>query len=175
MTRIIGGTAGGRRIATPRGDATRPTSDRVREALFSMLGSVEDLRVLDLFAGSGALGIEAASRGAAAVTLVETERRALRAIRRNLAEVGLEAEVVRRDAVAFLDAGPGPFDLVFVDPPYSSALRLARPLGERLPRVTSETARIVTESDRRQPLELPLPRIRERVYGDTRIAIHRGP
>ncbi len=139
-----------------------------------MLGPIDGLRVLDLFAGSGALGIEAASRGAAAVTLVETDRRALEAIRHNLAEIGLEAEVVGRDALAYLAAGPGPFDLVFVDPPYSSARRLAGPLAERLPGATSETARIVTESDNRQPLELPLPRIRERVYGDTRIAIHRG-
>lgn len=139
-----------------------------------MLGSVEGLRVLDLFAGSGALGIEAASRGAAALTLVETDRRALDAIRHNLGAVGLEAEVVRRDALAYLSASAGPFDLVFVDPPYSSARRLARPLAERLPRVTSKAARIVTESDRRQPLELSLPRVRERVYGDVRIAIHRG-
>lgn len=172
--RVVAGAYKGRRLCAPSGLDTRPTADRVREALFSMLEPVEGLRVLDLFAGSGALAIEAASRGAAAVTLVESDARALRAIRRNLAEVGLRAEVVAGDALEYLVPGAGPFDLVFADPPYSSALRLARPLAERLPRVTSETARIVTESDRRQPLELPLPLARERVYGDTRIAIHRG-
>ncbi len=172
--RVVAGRYGGRRLRAPAGGATRPTADRVREAVFSMLGSVEGLRVLDLFAGSGALGIEAASRGAAGVTLVETDQRALDAIRQNLDAVGLEAEVVRRDALAYLSAGGGPFDLVFVDPPYSSARRMARPLAERLPRVMSKAARIVTESDRRQPLELPLARERERVYGDVRIVIHRG-
>ena len=172
--RVVAGDHRGRRLHAPSGRATRPTADRVREALFAMLGRVDGLRVLDLFAGSGALAIEAASRGAAAATLVETDRAALAAIARNLSDLGLHAEVVRRDALAYLDLGPGPFDLVFVDPPYSSALRLARPLAERLPRALSEAALIVTESDRRQPLELPFPVLRERVYGDTRIVIHRG-
>lgn len=172
--RVIAGAYKGRRLHAPAGAATRPTADRVREAVFSMLGPLEGLRVLDLFAGSGALGIEAASRGAEPVIFVETDPRAVRAIRRNLHELRLDAEVVRRDALAYLDRRPGPFDLVFVDPPYSSALRLASPLAERLPSATSEMARIVTESDRRQPLELRLPLLRERVYGDTRIAIHRG-
>jgi 16S rRNA (guanine966-N2)-methyltransferase len=172
--RVVAGAHGGKRLRAPPGRSTRPTADRVREALFAMLGSVEGLRVLDLFAGSGALGIEAASRGAAALTLVESDARAVRVIRLNLADLGLEAEMVAGDALAYLGRAVGPFDLVLVDPPYSSARRLARPLAERLPRVTSETARIVTESDRRQPLELPLPQVRERVYGDTRIAIHRG-
>jgi 16S rRNA (guanine966-N2)-methyltransferase len=139
-----------------------------------MLGPLEGLRVLDLFAGSGALGIEAASRGAEAVTFVESDRRALAAIARNLATVGLAAEVIRGDALAYLRSEAGPFDLIFVDPPYSSALRLARPLAERLPAVTSDQARIVTESDKRRPLDLALPLLRERTYGDTRIAIHHG-
>lgn len=172
--RVVAGAYRGRRLRAPAGCATRPTADRVREAVFSMLGPIDGLSALDLFAGSGALAIEAASRGATAVTLVESDRRALAAIRHNLAEVGLTADVIRRDALAYLASEPGPFDLVFVDPPYSSALRLARPLAERLPRATSRTGRIVTESDRRHPLELPLPRVRERVYGDTRIVIHRG-
>lgn len=172
--RVVAGAFKARRLRAPRGRDTRPTADRVREALFSMLGDVEGLRVLDLFAGSGALAIEAASRGAGPVTLVETDLRALRAIRHNLAAVGLDAEVVRRDALSYLGSGPGPFDLVFLDPPYSSALRLARPLAERIPRATAETGRIVTESHTRQPLELPLPLLRERIFGDTRIAIHRG-
>lgn len=172
--RVVAGAYRGRRLRAPAGTATRPTADRVREAIFSMLGSLEGRRVLDLFAGSGALGIEAASRGAAAVTFVETDPRALQAIRRNLAELELGAEVVRADALDYLRTGSGPFELVFVDPPYSSALGLAEQLAERLPEVISDEARIVTESDRRQPLELPLPLLRERVYGDTRIAIHSG-
>jgi 16S rRNA (guanine966-N2)-methyltransferase len=172
--RVIAGTYKGRRLRPPAGRSIRPTADRVREALFSILGPVEGLRVLDLFAGSGALGIEAASRGAAAVTFVDSDSRAVTAIRRNLAAVGLDAPVFRRDALAYLEAGPGPFDLIFVDPPYSSALRLAAPLAARAGGAMSETARIVTESDRRQPLELPLPLLRERTYGDTRIAIHRA-
>jgi 16S rRNA (guanine966-N2)-methyltransferase len=173
--RVVAGAYRGRRLVAPSGRATRPTADRVREALFSMLGPIDGLRVLDLFAGSGALGIEAASRGAAAVTFVESDRRALAAIERNLAAVELEAAVVRRDALAYLRRGEGPFDLILVDPPYSSALRLGRPLAERLPAVTSEQARIVTESHKRRPLELELPVLRERTYGDTRIVIHRGP
>jgi len=88
--------------------------------------------------------------------------------------VGLDATVTRRDALAYLGGRPGPFDLVFIDPPYSSALRLAEPLAERLPTVISHQARIVTESDKRRPLDLALPLLRERTYGDTRIAIHRG-
>lgn len=172
--RVVAGAFKGRRLRAPAGRSTRPTADRVREAVFAMLEPVAGLRVLDLFAGSGALGIEAASRGAGPVTFVETDPGALRAIRHNLAAVGLEADVVRRDALAYLRTAPGPFDVIFVDPPYSSALRLARPLAERIPRATSEAGRIVTESDRRQPLELPLPLLRERVFGDTRIAIHRG-
>jgi 16S rRNA (guanine966-N2)-methyltransferase len=173
--RVVAGAFKGRRLRAPAGHATRPTADRVREAVFSILGEVEGLRVLDLFAGSGALGIEAASRGAGAVTFVESDGRAVAAIRANLARVGLDAEVSRRDALSFLSGGPGLFDLIFVDPPYSSARRLAAPLAERLPAAMSEGARIVTESDRRQPLELPLPVLRERTYGDTRIAVHGGP
>jgi 16S rRNA (guanine966-N2)-methyltransferase len=146
----------------------------VREALFSILGPLDGERVLDLFAGSGALGIEALSRGAADVVFVDSDSRAIAAIRRNLEAIGVEAAVRRRDALAFLaDASERPFDLVFLDPPYSSASKLAGPLSERLPAVLSENARIVSESDKRNPLELSLPLVDERVYGDTRIAIHR--
>ena len=172
--RVVSGAYGGRRLRAPPGRGVRPTADRVREAIFAMLGPIEGCMALDLFAGSGALGIEAASRGAAAVTFVETDPRALAAIRANLASLELDATVVRRDALAFLAAAPRRFDLVFVDPPYDSAPRLAGPLAERLPAALSRGALIVTESDKRQPLELPVPVVRERTYGDTRIAIHRG-
>jgi 16S rRNA (guanine966-N2)-methyltransferase len=151
---------------------TRPTADRVREALFSILGDVSGARVLDLFAGSGALGIEALSRGAASVEFVDDDSRAVAAIRRNLAAVGAEAPVSRRDAMRFLARVQGRYDLVLIDPPYDSAPRLAGPLAERLPPVLAKGARVVTESDKRQPLVLPLPLRRERVYGDTRIAVH---
>ena len=127
MTRIIGGAAGGRRIATPRGDATRPTSDRVREALFSAIeawcGSLHELRFLDLYAGSGAVGLEARSRGAATVTLVEQDRRTATLIRSNAASLGFAAVDVRAATVAGTLARPpaAPYDVAFLDPPYSLA------------------------------------------------------
>jgi 16S rRNA (guanine966-N2)-methyltransferase len=151
---------------------TRPTADRVREALFSMLGDVDGARVLDLYAGSGALGIEALSRGAASAVFVERDPRAAAVVERNLASLGLEQRVVRQDVLRFLARAEGTFDLVFCDPPYDSASRLAGPLAERLPAVTPEGARIVTESDKRNPLELSFELVTERSYGDTRIAIH---
>ena len=172
--RIVAGTLGGRRLKAPAGRATRPTSDRVREALFSILGDLDGARVLDLFAGSGALGIEALSRGASAAVFVDTDPKALTAIKANLQALDITAKVHRRDAIAYLNnAGEAPFDLVFLDPPYSSASEMAGPLSERLPSVLSEDARIVSESDKRHPLILTLPLLDERVYGDTRIAIHR--
>jgi 16S rRNA (guanine966-N2)-methyltransferase len=170
--RVVAGAFKGRRLAAPRGVRTRPTADRVREALFSMLGDVGGARVLDLYAGSGALGIEALSRGAASAVFVERDPQAVAAIERNLAAVGVEAVVVRQDALRWLARADGPFDLVFCDPPYDSASRLAGPLAERLPALTPDDARIVTESDKRNPLELPFPLLTERSYGDTRIAIH---
>ncbi len=175
---MVGGIYGSRRLEAPPGRDTRPTSDRVREAVFSMLGPLDGLRVLDLFAGSGALGIEALSRGATAAVLVDDDPRAVAAITRNLAALRAEAVVERRDALAYLTAaaaaGAPRFDLAFVDPPYSSARSLAATLGELLPPVLAANARIVTESDKREPLELDLPLVRERAYGDTRIAIHSG-
>ena len=170
--RVVAGEFGGRRLQAPRGRATRPTADRVREALFSMLGDVGGARVLDLYAGSGALGIEALSRGAASAVFVDSEARAAEAIRRNLDTLGASGEVRRQDALRFLAAARGPFELVFCDPPYDSDPSPATALAERLPAVTSQDARIVTESDKRRPLELPFPLLRERTYGDTRIAIH---
>jgi 16S rRNA (guanine966-N2)-methyltransferase len=168
----VAGSFKGRRLVAPRGMRTRPTADRVREALFSMLGDVTGARVLDLYAGSGALGIEALSRGAESAVFVERDPRAAAVIERNLASLGLEQQVVRQDAMRFLMRSDGVFDLVFCDPPYDSASRLAGPLAERLPALTPENARIVTESDKRNPLELPFPLLTERTYGDTRIAIH---
>ena len=174
--RVVAGRLRGRRLVMPAGAVTRPTADRVREAIFSILGDVSGLRVLDLFAGSGALGIEALSRGACELDLVDQDRCAARAIERNLSGLGLEARSHRREVVAWLDAQPAgrTFELVFCDPPYDSAARLAAPLAERLPQILDPEARIVTESHKRTPLELPLPLLRERTYGDTRIAVHRA-
>ncbi len=124
MTRIIGGTAGGRRLSTPRGSQTRPTSDRVREALFSAIeawcGSLSGLRFLDLYAGSGAVGLEAWSRGAGVVTLVEQDKRTAALIAGNARELGFPKANVVAVPVALVLARPpaAPYDVVFLDPPY---------------------------------------------------------
>lgn len=124
MTRIIGGSAGGRRLETPRGQTTRPTSDRVREALFSAVesrtGSLDGLRFLDLYAGSGAVGLEAWSRGAGVVTMVEQDRRTAALITRNAATLGFARARVIAGTVATVLASPpaAPYDVVFSDPPY---------------------------------------------------------
>jgi 16S rRNA (guanine966-N2)-methyltransferase len=173
--RVVAGQYRGRRLKTPPGTDTRPTADRVREALFSILGDIDGARVLDLFAGSGALAIEALSRGAESAVLVENDPRAVDAIRANLDAIGAPgARVERTDALAWLSRSSGEFDLVFLDPPYSSARKLAGPLSRALPPVLSQHARIVTESDKRDPLLLDLPLDDERTYGSTRIAIHRA-
>lgn len=174
--RIVAGRHKGRRLRAPAGTGTRPTADRVREALFSILGSVDGLDVLDLYAGSGALGIEALSRGAGSATFVESARPALAAIRANLTATGEEAELAASDAIAWLRAnadGERAFDLVFCDPPYDAAARIAEQLADLLPRVVAPQALIVIESSKRNPLVLDLPLADERTYGDTRIAIHR--
>ena len=174
--RVVAGVYGGRRLVAPPGDATRPTSDRVREALFSVLGaSVEGARVLDLYAGSGALGIEALSRGAAAAVFVDRARPAIEAIRANLEALAIDAVVHRMPARTALRTAADraeAYDLVFLDPPYRHAAELGRELSEALPAVLAPGARVVSESDRRQPLALELPLTDERRYGDTVIRIH---
>lgn len=175
--RVVAGRFGGRSLVAPRGRATRPTSDRVREALFSILGSpvVEGARVLDLFGGSGALGIEALSRGAAHAVFVDSSSAAVAAIRRNLGELEVEAEVRRQDALAYLRSASRDarqYDLVFLDPPYQAASDLGRTLSAALPPVLAPGARVVSESDRRAALQLDLPLLDERRYGDTLIRIH---
>jgi 16S rRNA (guanine(966)-N(2))-methyltransferase RsmD len=188
--RVVAGSAGGRTLRAPKGSATRPTSDRVREALFSILeslapdvsgeragerGGVAGRRVLDLFAGSGALAIEALSRGARAATLVDVSPSAIAAIRANLDDLALEAEVVRRPALAFLAtarAGARQYDLVFVDPPYRLASELGPRLSGALHDVLAPGATVVVECDRRAPLNLELPLLTQRRYGDTVIRIH---
>jgi 16S rRNA (guanine966-N2)-methyltransferase len=176
--RVIGGRFGGRRLRAPAGRATRPTSDRVREAVFALLGSVEDARVLDLFAGSGALGVEALSRGAKRAVFVEQAGAALAALRDNVAalELGPSEASIRsgdfRAALRAARAGGETFDLVLLDPPYARAGDLAEPLNHGLISVLAPGARVVCETDRRSPLELGLPLSLERRYGDTLIRIH---
>lgn len=176
--RIVAGEWGGRRLRTPPGAHTRPTSERAREALFSALGDVAGARVLDLFAGSGALGLEALSRGAAHADLVDRAPAAAEALRANVAALGAPARVHRREARGYLrDAAAArrQYDLVLLDPPYRDAGLLTEPLGAALEPLLAPGARVVTESDRRAPLLLSLPRPFERTYGDTLIAIHLLP
>jgi 16S rRNA (guanine966-N2)-methyltransferase len=166
--RVVAGRYGGRTLRAPRGSDVRPTADRVREALFSILGPLEGLAVLDLFAGTGALGIEAISRGAASCVFVDVDTRPLRA---NLEALGIEAEVRHGRALSALRPGDH-YDLVLLDPPYRDAARLGPELTEALPPVLGPSARVVSESDRRHPLELGLTLHDERRYGDTLIRIH---
>lgn len=182
MTRIISGRAGGRRLQTPKGDQTRPTSDRVREALFSAVearvGSLQGLRFLDLYAGSGAIGLEAWSRGAAAVTLVEADRRTADLVRANARSIGCDvAEVLTRSVATVLaERPPAPYDLVFADPPYPlDDDAVARDLTLLVEHGwLAEDALVVVERSRRSPeptwpsgLE-PLPgKRRLKKYGET--------
>jgi 16S rRNA (guanine966-N2)-methyltransferase len=177
--RVIAGRLGGRRLRAPRGNLTRPTSDRVREALFAMLGELDGLRVLDLFAGSGALGIEALSRGAQTAVFVERDAAALKALNANLTALAIgeeSAQVRRADALGALQSARGrkeTYDLIFIDPPYRQARKWGLELSATLPLLLRPGARVVVESDRREPLELELSVERERRYGDTSITIHR--
>lgn len=176
--RVIAGSLRGRRFGAPPGGATRPTPERVREALFSALGDIGGLVVLDLFAGSGALAIEALSRGAARAELVERDRRAASVIAANLTLLGLgdRAHLVAGDASRALEqaaARGALYDLVFIDPPYRRAEQLGPELAERLPALLAPDGRVVCESDRRAPLELDgLTLGFERRYGDTLLRIH---
>jgi 16S rRNA (guanine966-N2)-methyltransferase len=168
--RVVAGVARGRRLDAPEGSGTRPTADRVREATFNALGSlgvVEGARVLDLFAGSGALGIEALSRGAAAVTFVDNDARSLAAVRRNLDATGLAAgaTVVRGDALCFEG---GPFELALLDPPYA----FDDAAWDRL--LTALDADVaVLESDREVPVPEPWRLLRAKRYGGTVVSIVR--
>jgi 16S rRNA (guanine966-N2)-methyltransferase len=157
---------------------TRPTSDRVREALFSILGELCGERVLDLFAGSGALGLEARSRGAGEVTFVDSSAGAVAAIRANLRSLDETADVHRLEALRYLERArraARQYDLVFLDPPYRMAATLSPRLSDALPMVLAPAARVVAESDHHEPLALTLALHDERRYGDTQIRIYRVP
>jgi 16S rRNA (guanine966-N2)-methyltransferase len=170
---ITGGELRGRRLHVPK-VGVRPTTGRVREAIFSILGSVEGAKILDLFCGSGALAIEALSRGATAATLVD---RRPAAARRNVEtlELGDRAEVVGGDAARFLRRAPeAGFELVLCDPPYRLADRLANDLDPLIRRVLARGGRVVVESSPDRPLQLSLPLLTERRYGDTLVRVHSG-
>lgn len=184
--RIIAGEFRGRTIKAPEGLTARPTTDRVREALFSMIlsrfGALEEARVLDLFAGSGALGLEALSRGAAYTLFVESDANARGAIRNNCEELGLtgRTRIFKRDAA---DLGPlpagkgGPFDLVFLDPPYGQGLAWPALLKAAEEGWLAPQGLAAVETSANEPLApLSLPGFtfetaNDRVYGDTRITL----
>jgi 16S rRNA (guanine966-N2)-methyltransferase len=173
--RIVAGSRRGHRIAAPKGVVTRPTSDRVREAVFSIVGSVEGAATLDLFAGSGAMGLEALSRGAASCVFVERDREAARVIQSNLEKVGLAGAVVlHREAASALrdDHARGRrYDLVLVDPPYNEWDRHATTLAELLPGVLADHALVVVETSDRVEPELPLDLVTTRRYGSARVTV----
>lgn len=177
--RVIAGSLGGRRLKAPAGRRTRPTSERVREALFSMLPSLAGMRVLDVFAGSGALGIEALSRGAGRAVFIERDALALRVLRENLTalELGADrAEVRRAEAARALQTArerKETYDLLFIDPPYDLAQEWGPELSTLLPPLLAHGALLAVESDRRAPLHLDLNVQRQRRYGDTAITIYR--
>jgi 16S rRNA (guanine966-N2)-methyltransferase len=175
--RIIAGSRKGARIFAPKGLDTRPTSDRVREAAFTLIppGFVEDATVLDLFAGSGAMGLEALSRGAASATFVESDRDACRTINRNLDKLGLDdATVLCQDALTALraDARTGTrYDLVLVDPPYRRFSSLQNALIQHLPEVLAPDGLLLVETAAAEEPELPLPRRTTRRYGSARLTL----
>ena len=170
--RIIAGTHRGARIAAPKGLATRPTGDRVREAAFNLIGPVDDARVLDLFAGSGALGLEALSRGAASVTFVESDRAACRTIADNLAKLKLTgARVTCGDAVCAVRRETRQYDLILVDPPYEAWSELEQRLAEHLPRLLAPEGLLVVETGARTEPALPLPIRTSRRYGSARLTL----
>ncbi|MGH3127550.1 MAG: 16S rRNA (guanine(966)-N(2))-methyltransferase RsmD [Gaiellaceae bacterium] len=173
--RIVAGSRRGHRIAAPKGAFTRPTSDRVREALFSIVGPVDGAAALDLFAGSGALGLEALSRGAVSCVFVERDREAARAIQANLEKLRFTgATVVARDVASALrdDRERGRrYDLVLADPPYEDWETHARTLAGLLPDVLTEDAIVVVETADRIEPELPLDLVTTRRYGSARVTV----
>ncbi|MFM8558381.1 MAG: 16S rRNA (guanine(966)-N(2))-methyltransferase RsmD [bacterium] len=180
--RVIAGEFGGRRLHAPSGDRTRPTSDRVREALFMALGPLDGTRVVDLFAGSGALAIEALSRGAVWADLVDSDRRARETMTRNLADLALGERAriwpLRLPAgLARLGAELATADVVFADPPYGGADARAILTGLGRPGVLRPGTRVVLETHAKDTVpehEGTLARERERQYGETVVHVYRS-
>jgi 16S rRNA (guanine966-N2)-methyltransferase len=173
--RVIAGSRKGHKLAAPRGLDTRPTSDRVRENIFNIVGPMDGARVLDLFAGSGALGIEALSRGAASAVFVEHDPEALRTIESNLDRLRLTgARVVRGDVlrtIAQEATAGGKYDLVLVDPPYGMLTEIQPRLARHLPPLLAADGLVVVETDARTEPDLPLPVRSSRKYGQTRVTL----
>jgi 16S rRNA (guanine(966)-N(2))-methyltransferase RsmD len=177
--RIIAGSRKGARIFAPRGD-TRPTGDRVREAAFNLIGPVDETAVLDLFAGSGAMGLEALSRGASNAVFVESDREAQRAIERNLDKLDLKGATIlktdARRALAAEAAAGRRYDLVLVDPPYRMFDSLQPTLARYLPALLDEEGLVVVETPKREHPELPpLAERTSRTYGSVRITLFEQP
>jgi 16S rRNA (guanine966-N2)-methyltransferase len=173
--RIVAGSRKGHRIAAPKGVVTRPTSDRVRESVFSIIGSVDDAAVLDLFAGSGAMGLEALSRGAASCLFVERDRDAARVIQANLEKLRLTGAVVAsRDVAAVLREERDrqrAYDLVLVDPPYDEWTVRASELHALVPEVLAPEGVVVVETAERVEPDFPLALVTSRRYGSARITV----
>jgi 16S rRNA (guanine966-N2)-methyltransferase len=177
MPRIVAGTAGGRRLVAPTGSGTRPTSDRVREALFSTLGDLTGQRVLDGYAGSGAVGLEALSRGAAHALLVEHDRAALAALRANLAALGFVARVHAGDLERLVAAEPDePYDLVFLDPPYADPVDSVVAALDAHGWLATGATLVVERSTRSAEPTWPRTWLaRRRTYGETALWYVRAP
>ncbi|HKC76887.1 MAG TPA: 16S rRNA (guanine(966)-N(2))-methyltransferase RsmD [Gaiellaceae bacterium] len=173
--RVIAGSRKGHKLVAPRGLDTRPTSDRVRENVFNLVGPVDDAKVLDLFAGSGALGIEALSRGAGSVVFVERDPEAVRSIEQNLDRLRLTgARIVRGDVLQTIaqEAIAGAkYDLVLVDPPYEMLNEIQPRLARHVPSLLAADGVLVLESDSRSEPELPLTVRTSRKYGQTRVTL----
>ena len=173
--RIVAGSRKGHRIAAPKGVVTRPTGDRVREAAFSLIGPVDGASVLDLFAGSGAMGLEALSRGASSCVFVERDREAARVIQANLEKLRLTgATVANRDVASVLreerDRGRS-YDLVLVDPPYEEWKSYEQFVADLVPALLGASALVVVETSARVEPELPLDLVTTRRYGSARITV----
>ena len=179
MVRIIAGSRKGARIAAPRGHATRPTGDRVREAAFNLIGPLEGDAVLDLFAGSGAMGLEALSRGAGSAVFVEADADAYRTIKRNLEKLRLGGATVLclevRRALAAEAAAGRRYDLVLVDPPYRMFSALQRALSTYIPALLADGGLVVVESAAEEEPELPLAKRTSRRYGAARLTLFDSP
>lgn len=174
--RVVAGELKGRRLTSPPGDsqAVRPTSDRARETLFAILGRISGVRALDLFCGTGALGIEAISRGADSAVFVDKD---LKLVRRNVEELGItnRCELERGDAIRYLEASEERFGLILCDPPYKLADRLAPELARHLPPRLAKYGRLAIESSARAPIELELPKLplaTERRIGEALIRVY---
>jgi 16S rRNA (guanine966-N2)-methyltransferase len=179
--RIIAGSHKGARIFAPKGADTRPTADRVREAAFNLIGPgrVDEATVLDLFAGSGAMGLEALSRGAERATFVESDRDACRTINRNLDKLGLDnATVLCQDALNALraDVRMGTrYDLVLVDPPYRRFSSLQNALIQHLPEILARDGLLLVETAANEEPDLPLTKRTTRRYGSSRLTLFEHP